>query len=185
MQKIREARNMVMFLATCIVACAFPARWVLENFLTKYIESIHVMFLLFGAQIFNIVIKGIYINLYKAQKKQNIYFIKLIGVIIIGFTFNIVCYKIWPIKECFAIGTLLSAICWYFMSVYDFKYIKYNIKELSYPFVQVCIYLICGLCFKAILGFAIYIFMTLMITYFLLPDTINKALNFICVKIKK
>lgn len=71
------------------------------------------------------------------------------------------------------------------MSVYDFKYIKYNIKELSYPFVQVCIYLICGLCFKAILGFAIYIFMTLMITYFLLPDTINKALNFICVKIKK
>lgn len=83
------------------------------------------------------------------------------------------------------IGTLLSAICWYFMSVYDFKYIKYNIKELSYPFVQVCIYLICGLCFKAILGFAIYIFMTLMITYFLLPDTINKALNFICVKIKK
>lgn len=185
LQKIREARNMVMFLATCIVACAFPARWVLENFLTKYIESIHVMFLLFGAQIFNIVIKGIYINLYKVQKKQNIYFIKLIGVIIIGFTFNIVCYKIWPIKECFAIGTLLSAICWYFMSVYDFKYIKYNIKELSYPFVQVCIYLICGLCFKAILGFAIYIFMTLMITYFLLPDTINKALNFICVKIKK
>ena len=70
LQKIREARNMVMFLATCIVACAFPARWVLENFLTKYIESIHVMFLLFGAQIFNIVIKGIYINLYKAQKNK-------------------------------------------------------------------------------------------------------------------
>ena len=98
--------------------------------LKKYIDSAQVMFLLFSAQIFYIIIKSIYVNLYKAQKKQHIYFIKLIIIIIIGFIFNVICYHIYELKESFAVGTLLSAICWYFLSLPDFKWLKYNIKEM-------------------------------------------------------
>lgn len=75
--QIRKTRNYVMVFAAAIVSCAFPARFILEIYLTKYIDSAKVMFLLFAAQIFYIVIKSVYVNLYKAQKKQNIYFIKL------------------------------------------------------------------------------------------------------------
>ena len=59
-----KARNYVMIFAALIVSCAFPARFILEVYLTKYIDSAKVMFLLFAAQIFYIVIKSIYVNLY-------------------------------------------------------------------------------------------------------------------------
>lgn len=62
--KVRKARNYVMIFAALIVSCAFPARFILEVYLTKYIDSAKVMFLLFAAQIFYIVIKSIYVNLY-------------------------------------------------------------------------------------------------------------------------
>lgn len=75
--KVRKARNYVMIFAALIVSCAFPARFILEVYLTKYIDSAKVMFFAFAAQIFYIVIKSIYVNLYKAQKKQSVYFIKL------------------------------------------------------------------------------------------------------------
>lgn len=59
------------------------------------------MFLLFAAQIFYIVIKSIYVNLYKAQKKQSIYFIKLTAIIVVGFVFNVICYNLYKVKESF------------------------------------------------------------------------------------
>ena len=176
-KKICDVRNMVMVFAAFIVSCAFPARLILEVYLTKYIESANVMFLLFGAQIFYIIIKGVYVNLYKAHKRQKEYFAKLVGVICIGFIFNVVCYWIKPIKESFAIGTLLSAISWYFMCIYDFKGLKYGTKEICYPFAQVCVYLICGICFKAVWGGIAYILISLIITCALLPEAINRIVN--------
>ena len=68
------------------------------------------MFLLFAAQIFYIVIKSIYVNLYKAQKKQSIYFIKLTAIIVVGFVFNVICYNLYKVKFCsgyIAIGCML------------------------------------------------------------------------------
>ena len=100
------------------------------------------MFLLFAAQIFYIVIKSIYVNLYKAQKKQSIYFIKLTAIIVVGFVFNVICYNLYKVKESFAVGTLLSAVCWYFLCLPDFKWIKYNTKEKLYPFIQTCAFLV-------------------------------------------
>lgn len=170
--QIRKTRNYVMFFAAAIVSCAFPARFILEIYLTKYIDSAKVMFLLFAAQIFYIVIKSVYVNLYKAQKKQNIYFIKLTLIIVVGFVFNIVCYGIYKVKESFAVGTLLSAICWYFLCLPDFKWMEYNIKEKLYPFIQTCAFLLCGFCFSAVPGFLIYILEIAVVSYLSFPGEV-------------
>ena len=69
-------RYIVVF-ATILPAAGFPIKFILECFLNSYIDSARVIFWLFAAQIFYIVIKCIYVNLYKVQKKQHIYFIKL------------------------------------------------------------------------------------------------------------
>lgn len=179
--KVRKARNYVMIFAALIVSCAFPARFILEVYLTKYIDSAKVMFLLFAAQIFYIVIKSIYVNLYKAQKKQSIYFIKLTAIIVVGFVFNVICYNLYKVKESFAVGTLLSAVCWYFLCLPDFKWIKYNTKEKLYPFIQTCAFLVCGFCFSAIPGFFIYIFEIMVVTWISFPKEtkfiINEAKN--------
>ena len=170
-----------MIFAALTVSCAFPARFILEVYLTKYIDSAKVMFLLFAAQIFYIVIKSIYVNLYKAQKKQSIYFIKLTAIIVVGFVFNVICYNLYKVKESFAVGTLLSAVCWYFLCLPDFKWIKYNTKEKLYPFIQTCAFLVCGFCFSAIPGFFIYIFEIMVVTWISFPKEtkfiINEAKN--------
>lgn len=175
--KVRKARNYVMIFAALIVSCAFPARFILEVYLTKYIDSAEVMFLLFAAQIFYIVIKSIYVNLYKAQKKQSIYFIKLTAIIVVGFVFNVICYNLYKVKESFAVGTLLSAVCWYFLCLPDFKWIKYNTKEKLYPFIQTCAFLVCGFCFSAIPGFFIYIFEIMVVTWISFPKETKFIIN--------
>lgn len=110
--------------------------------------------------------------MYKAQKKQNIYFIKLTLIIVVGFVFNIVCYGIYKVKESFAVGTLLSAICWYFLCLPDFKWMEYNIKEKLYPFIQTCAFLLCGFCFSAVPGFLIYILEIAVVSYLSFPGEV-------------
>lgn len=182
--KIRKMRNCVMLFAASIISCAFPARFILEVYLTKYIDSAQIMFLLFSAQLFFIVIKSIYVNLYKSQKKQRIYFVKLIVIIAIGFVFNIICYRICQVKESFAVGTLLSAVCWYFLCLPDFKWLKYNIREMLYPFIQVVVFLSCGFCFNAILGFVIYVIETLIVSYIFLPGEVKYAFQIVMGKLR-
>ena len=55
----RKVFNYVAVFATIIPAAAFPVKFILEVFLTKYIDSAAVVFLLFSAQIFYTVIRSI------------------------------------------------------------------------------------------------------------------------------
>jgi len=165
---IRKVRNYIMLFAATIVACAFPAKFILEVYLTQYLDATKVMFYLFASQIFYIIIKSIYVNLYKAQRMQTKYFWKLVLVILVGFIFNVLCFKMYPCKEAFAIGTLLSAIFWFLICYPSFKWIKYNVAEFIYPFIQTIVFLACGFLFNAIYGFVIYIILTLVISFALL-----------------
>lgn len=183
-ENIKRTRNYVMLFSSSIISCAFPARFILEIYLTKYIEAAKVMFLLFSAQIFYIIIKSIYVNLYKAQKKQRVYFIKLILVIAIGFAFNAILYRFYAVKESFALGTLLSAVCWYLLCLPDFKWIKFNVKELVYPFIQVIVFLICGFKFEAILGFTIYVIENIIVAYLFFPQEVYSLIRIVKSKLK-
>ena len=184
-KKIIKVRNYIMIFACFIVSCAFPARFILEVYLNKYIESSNVMFLLFASQIFYIIIKSIFVNLYKAQKKQKVYFLKLSLVIVVGFLFNVICFRIISVKESFAVGTLLSAICWYFLSIPDFGWIKYSIKEFLYPFVEMIVFILCGFKLNSILGFIIYILITIIVTYIMLSDEFAYIFSYVSKIIKK
>lgn len=117
------------------------------------------------------------IEVNKAQKKQSIYFIKLTAIIVVGFVFNVICYNLYKVKESFAVGTLLSAVCWYFLCLPDFKWIKYNTKEKLYPFIQTCAFLVCGFCFSAIPGFFIYIFEIMVVTWISFPKETKFIIN--------
>lgn len=106
-----------------------------------------------------------------------IYFIKLTAIIVVGFVFNVICYNLYKVKESFAVGTLLSAVCWYFLCLPDFKWIKYNTKEKLYPFIQTCAFLVCGFCFSAIPGFFIYIFEIMVVTWISFPKETKFIIN--------
>ena len=94
-----------------------------------------------------------------------------------GFVFNVICYNLYKVKESFAVGTLLSAVCWYFLCLPDFRWIKYNAKEKLYPFIQTCAFLVCGFCFSAIPGFFIYIFEIMVVTWISFPKETKFIIN--------
>ena len=172
-------RELVIGFATIIVSVAFPLKFILEIFLEKYIDSVFVIFTLFTAQIFYIIIKSIYVNLYKARKIQNRYFVKLCFIVIIAFAFNVVCYLLYHRKESFAVGTLLSAVVWFFISQFDFKELQYSIRHYIYLFVEVTTFLFCGNCMKSISGGIIYVVVTLIMLKVCMPEAMIKYLMMI------
>ena len=156
-EQIKKIRNVVMLFSSALIACAFPGKFILQIYLTQYLEASSVMFFLFAAQLFYIINKSIYVNLYKARHCQKKYFIKLVIVIIMGFIFNVLCYALIHKKESFAMGTLLSAILWLILSVRDFPEINFEKKEIAYIIISIVAFISCGYMLGAILGLAIYL----------------------------
>lgn len=155
--ELRRIKGKIILFAAAIVSCAFPAKFILETYLKKYLDATSVIFYLFGAQIFYIIVKCFYVNLYKAQKRQKIYFVKLTAVIVIGFLFNAGLYAILHTKEAFAIGTMLCGIFWYVLSEMDFQSVRAGKKECLFLALATLTYLLLGMTVEALLGFVLYV----------------------------
>ena len=156
---------------------AFPIRFVLELFLKEYLSSVKVLFVLFASQIFYTIIRAVYVNLYKVTRNQKIYFIKLVFILFVGFAFNVIGYLILKNKESFAYGTLLSSIIWFVISGMDFKYLKLNIKEIAFIFLELFLFLLLGFWTEAIVGGGLYILISFILVYFLMNDTMNEIIT--------
>ena len=155
--EIKKMRNCIMIFATYVVSCAFGAKFIIERFLDKYIDAANVMFILFASQICYVVIKGIYVNIYKAQKRQKDYFTKLMFVVIIGIVLNAVFYFIIHCKEAFAVGTLVLALIWLVLCLKDFPELDFKVTEGVYLLTSIIFFILCGAVFNSIVGFIIYI----------------------------
>lgn len=158
---IIRVRRYVLLFGTVIVAAAFPAKFIIEVFLDNYVETISVMFILFSTQVLYVMIKGVYINLYKAVKKQNTYFLRLVLILIIGAVLNYTFVQIYPYKEAFAVGTLVSAFVWLLLCIRDFKEYEFEIREWIYIISEIVMFIACGALFHVVLGLLIYVIFTL------------------------
>lgn len=178
-ENVIKVRNSLIVIATGLISCAFPAKFILEIYLVEYIESTNVLFCLFGAQIFFVVIKSVYVNLYKAFRQQRKYFIKLVSIIIIGFALNVLCFQILHTKEAFAIGTLISAFIWFIFSVNDFRQYTLKVKQMVYMGICLVTFLICGYTMEAIFGFIVYVAIALFMTLLLMRKELIYILSYI------
>ena len=151
----RSIRQKVIILASLIIAAAFPVKFIMEHYLTEYMDAVTVLFLLFAAHLFYVVIRGVYVNLYKARRQQRRYFTGLIVVIAFGLAANIAAYFISGAKEGFAVATLLSAVFWLFVCRGDFK--DMHIQEYAYMFIQLALFLGCGIFLGSVSGGILYL----------------------------
>lgn len=170
---IKKSKSYVTLFTTLVVAAVFPAKLIIELFLTDYLGAMSVAFYLFAAQIIYIIIQAIYVNLYKAKHKQNKYFSKLCMVIVSGILLNIVCFWVWKTKEAFAFGTMLSAMVWLILSEYDFKEIRYSLIEYLYLAIEIVVFLICGLHMNAVIGLIIYFAVTICMDFVIYKNSIR------------
>lgn len=156
-EQIKKMHNYILLFASLLASLAFPIKFILEIWLVDYLESTIVLFYLFGSQILFIIIKSIYVNLYKARQENGRYFIKLLIVLISGAVFNALCFLVWHVKEAMALGTFLSSVLWFALCQSDFKEIKYDWRHFSYLGISVVSFMILGNGFHAQTGFISYI----------------------------
>lgn len=173
-EKIKKIQEYVLLFAVAIITAAFPAKFILETWLTSYSESGNTMFLLFCGQLYFILVKSIYVNFYKAQKMQKKYFKKLIIVIGMGFVFNWIFYLIVPMMEAFALGTLLSAVLWLGLCQFDFKELFLGIQGNSYLCLEMILFLICGFYFNAVVGGCMYIIGSYILSIIFMKNTVQE-----------
>lgn len=182
---VRKLREAAVVFSSVLISAAFPAKYIITIYLDKYIGSIHVLFFLFGAQLFHSIIRSIYVNLYKARKQQRKYLRKLLLSLFIGLVLNIIGYFVMNIKESYAIATFFSAIIWLCIVQADFKEERLEWKEIIYIAIS------CGLFFSLemiagpVQGFVLYIFGTALASYVLFRDLVISVCRFCNKEIKK
>jgi len=154
-----KMRQRVMVFASVVIAAAFPVKFLLETYLQDYYDCVTVLFLLFASQMFYVLVKGVYVNLYHARKQQKRYFSDLIWVITFGFVANVLGYLLFQTKEAFAVATLLSAMFWLGKSQFYFR--DMNWQDAGYLLAQLGVFLITGSLLPSVVGFLVYVIWTL------------------------
>lgn len=154
---IRKIKRMCMIFALFLVSSAFPIKFVLEIYLEKYLPSQYVLFILFSTEILFVIIKGIYINIYKAEKRQDIYLKQLVVAVILGCLFNTLFYMIFKSNEGIAFATLFSIICWYIICSFSVKEVMPDRNEIMVLVFGIPAFILTGFLLPSVLGFIVYI----------------------------
>ena len=189
MGAIRRIRRMCMVFALFLISAAFPAKFILEFYLQKYLASKYVLFILFSTEVFYMIIKGIYVNIYKARKQQSTYLAQLIGVIIIGVILNTIFYYFTRSNEGIAFATLLSVIIWYLICSLSVPEIRPDWRELLLAAAAIPLFILAGFYLEAIAGFLVYGAGVLILSFLLMRDSLlglwNMAFGMILKKLGK
>ena len=173
-ENVKKLKKIILVFSTCVIASIFPAKFVVDNWLIKYKDSLNVMFILFAAQYVLINIKCIHINLYKAEKMQKRYFTIMITMVVISIILNAVCYKfIWKSSEMIAVATLITTSIWFVIGEINFKKYRLKWKEYIYFCLTIILFLLCSRINNAILGLGAYILIDFVIINILIRDSLK------------
>lgn len=176
-EKIINVKMYILLFSSAIIAVIFPAKFIVDVWLTKYQNALEVLFLLFAAQYIAIMIRCVHVNLYKSEKKQKKYFEIMIIVVILSIILNIVAYNISKNINSIAIATLITNIIWFIIGEYEFGEYRLKMKDYIYTFLVMFAFLICGLISNAIIGMIIYCFVVIILAIFLENKTVLKAIE--------
>lgn len=185
MQAIQRIKRMCLVFSLLLISSAFPAKFILEIYLQKYIASQYVLFILFSTEVFYMLIKGIYVNIYKARKQQATYLKQLIGVIIVGIALNAVFYYFMRSNEGIAFATLLSVVIWYVICCISVPEIKPDWKEILLVIIAIPLFIVSGFYLEAVIGFMVYVGGVLILSIILMRDSVKSVWNTVFGMVRK
>ena len=178
-EDLENAQEMIICFGAVVVTGAFAVRFILETILQEYLDASKTLFLLFAAHLFMTIIKCLYVNLYKAKKQQKKYSEKLAIVLVMAVVLNGICFMVNPVKESFAVGTLLTSVLWFLLCQYDFPEIRCSLRQYLFLISEMTVFLFCGLRMNVILGGGIYLVFTYVMIGVCMPGVWKKILKFI------
>lgn len=149
-----------------ILTVTYPLRWIVQNFIVNYSDSVEIIFILFSGQAINCVINGIYVNKYKAEKKQNHFLKQMILMTLLSIALNGLMYWIFQSMASIAFATLITKYIWLLWCEHDSKFYRYNFRENLIIILMIFCFIASSQIRNSILGFCVY-FSILVITMFL------------------
>lgn len=155
-KNMHRIKNMTVLWTFVIIAAAFPCKWILYHFLDKYILSANLIFLLFASQIFTMVVRGIYVNIYKVERKQNKYLVQVIISIMVAAILNSILYYVFSNMEAIALGTLITSIFWMLFCECEYPEQRFKLKEYFYITIMITAFLILTNMFSPFIGLMLY-----------------------------
>lgn len=170
LQDIKRIKNLTMIWGFLVISGGFFAKYIIDEYLPKYSDATILIFLLFSAMGIHTVIKGIYLNVYKAKRKQNIYFFQMIAMILVAILLDFIFYRIFQNMVCIAVATFVVAVIWLIIcELYD-KYLRFNVKEFVVLALLISLYLSCGYAMTPIMGFVTYLLGFTLVLCFLMRN---------------
>lgn len=161
---LRRIKKICLIFSLFLISSAYPLKFILQNFLNKYINSQYIIFILFSTEVFYMIIKGVYVNVYKALKKQKLYLQQMSIVVVVGIILNAIAYVLTKSNEGIAIATLISSICWYLICSFSVKELRPDLKEYAL-LLPLIVFWCSGIFLDPIMGFFIYICSVLICCY--------------------
>lgn len=165
--RIIKIKDYCIVIVVYLIVITFPIKFIIEHWLTKYVNSINTLFILISAHVFYFIIKSIYVNIYKAEGKQKYYFYQMISILFIALATNLFAYYVIDNTiEMFASATLFTAFIWYLLCYFENSAIRGNKKSNILLIASVCIYLINGIIIdSAILGGILYLLLETLLVW--------------------
>lgn len=176
-EQIRKVKQYVLIWGFLIIGAAYPAKFILERYLNKYIESSEVMFMLFAAQAFHMIIKGIYVNIYKANKRQDIYLKQMISMLVIAVVLNATLYLAFKNMNVIAAATFLTSIIWFLLCELKDNDLRFSGPEYMYIVFTMGIYLFTGFTMSSIVGFIAYYISFTIVTLIVYKQVVRDVLS--------
>ena len=177
-EEIKIFKNASLIWGALVISLAYPAKFILENYLTNYKSVNDIIFILFATQIFNIIVKGIYVNIYKSQKKQKKYLTQMILMILLATILDLLFIYTTKNMTLVAIATLITTIVW--LAICEFERnneIRFNMQEYMYIVLTLLVYIFTGYTFNPIIGLVVYIFALIILSILLMNKTTKYLIN--------
>lgn len=172
LREIKLFKNASLMWGALVISLAYPSKFILENFLTKYQNANEIIFILFATQMFNIIVKGIYVNIYKSQKQQNKYLKQMIFMLFFATVLDLTFVLLFNSMLLIAIATLITTIVWLLICEFEKENeIRFSKNEYLYVIFILAVYLISGYVLNSIIGFFVFILSFIILSLLLMRKT--------------
>ncbi|KLU62676.1 GDSL-like lipase/acylhydrolase [Peptococcaceae bacterium CEB3] len=129
---LKKIKTGLLVIGTVASGAYFVFAFIVRVFMKKYIPSLDIISILFAECPAVIVINALYVNLYKARKRERQYFFTVFRMLAVTLVLNAVSVLLYKRPQSIALATTLSFYVWYVFSSRHFDALKIRAKELIY-----------------------------------------------------
>ena len=173
----KKLKRILLCVLMIIPIAIYALTFIIDAYMQKYKPAIQITSLLLITQIFLSLNMAVYVNLYKAYKKQNQYFFRLLGALGIATGTDLLVAIIHPNTVAYAFATLISCLIWLGINTSYFNYLKPDLKEILYVVALLGIHIGSNLVPNQFVRTGIYIVWYLILTRLLMRDEWNYGID--------